>query len=64
MKKVYKSTLVVLASLFLLGSCTPQANNKVGAMKSPQPFAGADVSDRASSEQHDACLSRKSRFYR
>ena len=35
MKKVYKSTLVVLASLFLLGSCTPQANNKVGAMKSP-----------------------------
>ena len=35
MKKVYKSTLVVLASLFLLGSCTPQANNKAGAMKSP-----------------------------
>ena len=28
MKKVYKSTLVVLASLFLLGSCTPQANNQ------------------------------------
>lgn len=44
MKKVYKSTLVVLASLFLLGSCTPQANNKVGAMKSPieyvNPYMG------------------------
>ena len=44
MKKVYKSTLVVLASLFLLGSCTPQANNKAGAMKSPieyvNPYMG------------------------
>ena len=44
MKKAYKSTLVVLASLFLLGSCTPQANNKVGAMKSPieyvNPYMG------------------------
>ena len=38
MKKVYKSTLVVLASLFLLGSCTPQANNKAGAMKSPVEY--------------------------
>ena len=44
MKKVYKSTLVVLASLFLLGSCTPQANNKAGAIKSPieyvNPYMG------------------------
>lgn len=44
MKKVYKSTLVVLASLFLLGSCTPQANNKAGDMKSPieyvNPYMG------------------------
>lgn len=44
MKKVYKSTLVVLASLFLLGSCTPQANNKAGAMKLPieyvNPYMG------------------------
>ncbi len=44
MKKVYKSTLVVLASLFLLGSCTPQANNKAGTIKSPieyvNPYMG------------------------
>lgn len=44
MKKVYKSTLVVLASLFLLGSCTPQANNKAGTTKSPieyvNPYMG------------------------